>query len=320
LVAVTGGGSAWLWDRLTGGPGRPLPAGPGKLRDARFSPDGTRLATVGDDGTLLVRDVTTLAEVGRFSLPGTALQSVAFSPDGTRIAVAAGTISSEGGELLLLDAAGLTPLHRLPTASVPLNPQVNKTTDNVAIALAFSPDGRWLAFPLSAGRIGLWDLADPAAPPRSLDGHPWMALDAEFAPDGTMLATSGGDRQVRLWSVPDGVLQGELVTNSPVRELTFSPDGSMLAAATQDEVVRVWTTADRRPLAQLDRHTDELNDVAFDDGGRLISTGSDGTVQVWELDPDRAVRTLCGVLDPATLAADWQALGPDLGDPPHCPS
>jgi WD40 repeat protein len=258
--------------------------------------------------------------VGRFSLPGTALQSVAFSPDGTRIAVAAGTISSEGGELLLLDAAGLTPLHRLPTASVPLNPQVNKTTDNVAIALAFSPDGRWLAFPLSAGRIGLWDLADPAAPPRSLDGHPWMALDAEFAPDGTMLATSGGDRQVRLWSVPDGVLQGELVTNSPVRELTFSPDGSMLAAATQDEVVRVWTTADRRPLAQLDRHTDELNDVAFDDGGRLISTGSDGTVQVWELDPDRAVRTLCGVLDPATLAADWQALGPDLGDPPHCPS
>ena len=50
---MTGGGSAWLWDRLTGGPGRPLPAGPGKLRDARCSPDGTRLATVGDDGTLL---------------------------------------------------------------------------------------------------------------------------------------------------------------------------------------------------------------------------------------------------------------------------
>ncbi|HEX5810608.1 MAG TPA: hypothetical protein VFY38_00765 [Pseudonocardia sp.] len=317
-----GDGSGWLWDRQTGGRPRQRPEGTGRRRGATFSPDGTRLATVEDDGTLLVRDVATLAVTGRFSRPGTALAAVSFSPDGTRIAAAgsAGAEGADGGEVLLLDGADLALVQRLPTGSQPRNPQANATTDNAALGLAFSPDGTVLAVPLSAGRVTLWNLADPQAVPRSLEGHGALALDAAFTPDGTMLATAGGDRRVRLWSVADGTPLGELESESAVRAVAFSPDGTVLAAASQDYLLRLWSMPDRRLLALLNRHSDELNDVAFDDEGRLISTGADGSAQVWDLDPDCAVATLCDRLDPAALSDDWRALGPDLGDPPRCPS
>ena len=83
--------------------------------------------------------------------------------------------------------------------------------------------------------------------------------------------------------------------------------------------MQLWSLPDRQPLAVIDWHSAELNDVAFDDGGRLISGGAEGTAQVWDLDPGRAERILCHVLDPGTLDASWRALGPDLGDPPRCP-
>ncbi len=137
-------------------------------------------------------------------------------------------------------------------------------------AVSFSPDGTVLAVPLSAGRVTLWNLADPQASPRSLEGHGALALDAAFTPDGTMLATAGGDRRVRLWSVPDGTPQGELESESAVRAVAFSPDGTVLSAASQDYLQRLWSMPDRRLLALLNRHSDELNDVAFDDEGRLI--------------------------------------------------
>jgi WD40 repeat protein len=336
LVAVTGDGGVWLWNRVTGEPARRLADEPGRRSGAAFSPDGTRLATVGDDGTVRVRDVATSAVVGQFTVAGTELSTVAFSPDGARLAVgtditlatlvAAQQVVDHEGEVLLLDATRMALLHRLPTGSLPTNPQAtdddgSDATDssNDATALAFSPDGRSLVAPLSGGRVAVWDLAEPMGPPRMLDGNSEMATDAAFTPDGSVLATTGADRSVRLWPLPDGTGRTLAHGVTPTRAVAFSPDGAVFATASQDTLLRVWAMPDGRPLAVIDRHNDALNDVAFDDAGRLVSAAADGSVQVWDLDTDRAVRTLCQVLDPATIADSWRGLGPDLGDPPRCP-
>jgi len=333
---VTGDGGVWLWNRVTGEPARRIPDEPGRRSDAAFSPDGTRLATVGDDGTVRVRDVATGAVVGEFTSPDTELGTVAFSPDGTRLAVgtditldtliAAGRVVNHEGEVLLLDATRMALLHRLPTGSLPENPQVTDNdadddtdSSNTASALAFRPDGRALVAPLSAGRVAVWDLADPAVPPRMLDGNGELATDAAFTPDGSVLATTGADRSVQLWSLPDDRPRAIARGVTPTRAVAFSPDGALVATASQDELLRVWTMPDGQPVAVIDRHGDALNDVAFDDTGRLISAGADGSVMVWDLDPDRAVATVCHILDPATLDESWRALGPDLGDAPRCP-
>ncbi|MGI8807606.1 MAG: KGGVGR-motif variant AAA ATPase [Acidimicrobiales bacterium] len=51
-----------------------------------WSPDGTRLASGGDDGTVRTWDPATGAEVARFEGHGDWVQAVAWSPDGTRLA------------------------------------------------------------------------------------------------------------------------------------------------------------------------------------------------------------------------------------------
>jgi WD40 repeat protein len=62
----------------------------GIVWDAAFSPDGTRLATVGFDNTARLWDVSTGQEL--LILTGNELNTagVAFSPDGTQLAVSGG--------------------------------------------------------------------------------------------------------------------------------------------------------------------------------------------------------------------------------------
>ncbi len=120
----------------------------------------------------------------------------------------------------------------------------------------------------------------------------------------------------------DGVQVGELAgSDSTVRAVAYSPDGRTIASASQDTVMRLWDVPGRQQLARLERHWNDLNAVDFDDSGdRVASASADGTVLVWDVVPDHALRTVCGLLDRDTMAQDWQALGPDRGDPPTCPS
>jgi len=65
-------------------------------------------------------------------------------------------------------------------------------------ALAFSPDGEFLAGGSSNETTQLWNLRDPTMPPVSLRGP---VSSIAFAPDGQRLAVGGNDGSVRLWSL-----------------------------------------------------------------------------------------------------------------------
>ncbi|MFD0200542.1 MULTISPECIES: serine/threonine-protein kinase [Saccharothrix] len=324
LATTSGNGVVRLWDPGTAKVVREMAGHTDDVYDVAFSPDGTELVTVGEDGLVVVWKADTGAEARRFSRPGTEFTAVRFSPDGRTIAVAGRTPTGSGhdrDEVLLLDVADLEVTVRRATNEEPRNTQVNRVEPNYPTAISFSPDGRTLAVTLAAGKIGLWDLVDPGAEWTILPGHDSVAIDAEFSPDGAVLATGGGDRLVKLWRIKDGVEIGTLTGNdAPVRRVAWSPDGRTLATASQDTVVRLWEVDGARQLARLDRHDAELNDVAFDQTGeRIASASADGTTRVWNLVPDRAVEVLCGWLDRGSLAEEWRALGPDRGDPPGCP-
>ena len=158
-------------------------------------------------------------------------------------------------------------------------------------ALAFSPDGQWLA---SGGGtssrddagesfIGVWDVAtgDRLAwlPTEDLgDNH-----DLTFALDGLRLI-SAGQRRMLAWRTATW----EPVYNSGPSYpgsygMSLSPDGTLLAIATDNWRLRIAETSDLRTVQDIYVGV-ELIDVAFSpDGTKLASSCTDGAVRIWQV-------------------------------------
>jgi WD40 repeat protein len=109
--------------------------------------------------------------------------------------------------------------------------------------------------------------------------------------DGTMLATAGDDRIVRIWDVASFRLL-RLISGhtAEIYSVAFSRDGKYLASASLDGTVRIWDAQTFALIQKFD--TNEGNGpveqyaVEFDPSGipRYVnSAGADGNVWIWDL-------------------------------------
>jgi WD40 repeat protein len=95
------------------------------------------------------------------------------------------------------------------------------------------------------GALREWGLAD-GRPMGTCAAHKGRGLSVAFAPDDSLLATSGADGTIALW---DGRSTRERTRWSahPVEAATvaFSSDGKLLASGGDDHTVKIW---DLEPL------------------------------------------------------------------------
>ncbi len=195
--------------------------------------------------------------------------AAAWSPDGKHLALAiADKIELRGS----LRGKARRTLPALP----------GKTT-----ALHFSPDGSLL---VAAGGITglnglarLWNLG-AGLPTRDFGGHTDTLYDAEFSPDGQLLATAGYDRVIRLWQVQDAKLLRMIPGhNGAIFDLAFDPSGAVLASASADQTVKLWRVSDGLRLDTLSQPQGELAAVAFSPNGQhIIAAGADKRIHLWQ--------------------------------------
>jgi hypothetical protein len=101
--------------------------------------------------------------------------------------------------------------------------------------LAFSPDDRVLASVSNDHKIALVDTATWKTR-ASWDAHDGDVVGVAFHPSRPVIATTGQDRQVRLWTL-DGKRLAEAKLPGPGNAVAFSADGARLVVATDDKVV-----------------------------------------------------------------------------------
>ena len=156
-------------------------------------------------------------------------------------------------------------------------------------SVAFSPDGRRLAWSTGTGRVQIIDLRT-GAEVQTLRGHDGAVCGVAFSPDGRRLATAGGDHRVRVWdaAVPQEV-QSVAQLGGWHYDCAFSPDGKSVALAKgisqstprRDTLVRVWDL-EKRAWGKDFRWTANLTSVAY--GKNQLAAGSDdGTVVLWNV-------------------------------------
>lgn len=159
---------------------------------------------------------------------------------------------------------------------------------NEVRAVAFSPDGKWLAAaggnPGQFGEIKLWDVATGQAG-KTWRGHRDNIFALAFAPDGKLLATCSYDKLIKLWDVATGTERQTLKDHTDaVFAVAFSPDGKLLASAGADRTVKLWDVASGQRLYTLSDALDAVHTIAFHPSGKMLAgAGADRSIHIWQI-------------------------------------
>src|SRR4051794_11884568 len=95
-----------------------------------------------------------------------------------------------------------------------------------------------------------------------LRGHRGPVRTLAFSPDGSLLASGGEDRHIRIWDAATYRLRRTLEGHGDtVNGLAFAPSGALLASASADHTVRLWDPDAGREVAALDASTRAVNAV-----------------------------------------------------------
>lgn len=272
-----------------------------EIRGLSFSADGKRIASSGQGGIVRIWNVDNGKLIREIQAHTSDIFRVDFHPDGKRLLTGSkdGLVkvwdSDRAVELLTIN-----PQDNLQDNQVPVKPTSFVARQAAAIQdTSFSPDGKMIVTAKN-NMIALWDLQGNQL--AAAIAHQSIIYMVRFNPQGNQLVSTGGDKSVKLWQIPNQILteisQSPILNpQSPIPQLeqiqifegntadvlsvNFSREGNRIAFGTQDNAIGIFNlngTID----TMIGAHTDAVFDVTFSpDDQYLLSASKDRTARLW---------------------------------------
>jgi WD40 repeat protein len=206
IIEKAGAQPTRLWNAHPNGPTRLI----------AFRPDGQEIATsTGSDGTLRIWNAQTgepTLIIPEATHCGT-VETIAYHPT-LPIIAASGILWNDGGE-------GATVLWNTQAIKMHLS------FARGATALAFSPDGKFLAGVGLDDSIIIWDL-ESARIVKELSGTDGSTNAIAFDPQGQVFVSASNDGGLRAWDIPSWRMTANIEVDARVMSLAFSADGESI--------------------------------------------------------------------------------------------
>ena len=276
-----------------------------------FSPDGSRVVSGSDDGTIKVWNAKTGTE--SLDLDGNCeftllahsepVSAIAVSHDGVKFA--------SGSRDKLVKVWDLKKRSEL----LSLNSHIGAIT-----SLAFSPDGSMLSSVSQDNSITKWDLAQGKVL-RTVTQNGYKITCSKFSPDGSKIGYAGFGK-VGVREVDTGQSIGKSrhdLQGLTVYDLAFRPDGVKIVSAHSDRTLKLQDLiVESEPLSFTSQHK-TIDSVAFNaDGSRILSNGytshrssSPNEIVIWDVNTGEDLYAIRESPTSSISARSRLALSPD---------
>jgi WD40 repeat protein/predicted acylesterase/phospholipase RssA len=297
-------GAVGVWSAETGEAQTILLGHLGSIRDARWSPDGARLATVSTDKTARIwapEAIGQVAYAGHTESRKPRLCAAVFSPSNADQVVTA-SIDGSAHAWRPSDGAAIRVLTAKSLAAGPADVSYSPTGKLVAVTQAR------VAVPLLFTASDLGPALALAAPPAT-DEEPMIdPRQIRWSRDGSRLAVKRR-RSVVVWSAVSGAVERVIESPRLVTSIGWSPSGDRLALAlwTRGDAVELWDpTGDAPPSLRFGGCNDGVWSMDWSVGGRLATGSNDSVARVH----DAATGAILAAI-PHPSAVKVVALSPD---------
>jgi len=148
------------------------------------------------------------------------------------------------------------------------------------LALAISPDGKYLASGGSDQMVRIWDPRTPNSLVHSFRGHRGTISGLAFRKDSLELLSASFDRTLKLWNLNEMSYIDTFYGHTD--EVTCLVSGKKEKALTggNDFTCRVWKVVDQTQLLYK-AHEGYVDSVAYLNDELFVSGSQDGSIAVW---------------------------------------
>ncbi|MGH7137002.1 MAG: WD40 repeat domain-containing protein, partial [Pirellulales bacterium] len=318
-LIASAGFAVRLWNSAAGKPYLETEGHLGGIEALKFTSDGSRLVTAGNDTAVRVWDTRTRQPLSAYQSESSPVTSMALTPNGKLLA----TLNRYGKQLEIRYLANGVLLKSFKTDDRGPDP-----------AVAVSPDGKWLAAASSA--LTVWDLSNDTLHGRvqAHGGRPY------FSRDGTQLLVVGSDgvsgkgSRLSVWdveSLKETLSLEDVQRLARIKASALAADGATLAVVgtSYDEnqkshnqlVFWDWTKKATRLVVDMGEHMPD-NMAMAPDGESLLTTATlQGEARVWDPRDGTLRETIrlsegghWGSIGPAAFTADSKQVAIAMGN------